>query len=114
MEIINIGTDIEEVKRIARLNAGTLERVFTREELAYAREKANPPQHLAARFAAKEAVFKTLPFEGIALKKIEIIKEEGQKPRVEVKDKRAAKINFKLSLSHTKDYACAVVLAYKK
>jgi holo-[acyl-carrier protein] synthase len=114
MEIINIGIDIEEVARIARLKKAALTRVFTEAELAYSLPKKNAAQHLAARFAAKEAVFKALPFDGVALKKIEIVKDESGKPQAVLHDARAKGIGLKISLSHTQKYAAAFAVAYKK
>ncbi|MDR0645695.1 MAG: holo-ACP synthase [Elusimicrobiota bacterium] len=112
MRIINIGADIEEVARFKRLGKKTLERIFTPAELKYCLSKKNYAECLSARFAAKEAVFKALPFDGIMLKKIEITKDENNKPQISVHDKRAGNISFKISLSHTKNYALAFVIAY--
>lgn len=114
MEIINIGIDLEEVSRFSILDKKLLARLFTVAELKYALSKKNYAQHLAVRFAAKEAVFKALPFDKIALKKIEIIKDKAGAPNVNVSDERAKNIGFKISLSHTDNYATAVVLVYKK
>jgi holo-[acyl-carrier protein] synthase len=114
MEIINIGTDIEEVARIKKLPEKTLRRVFTRAELDYCLAKKNSAQHLAARFAAKEAVFKALPFDAVALKKIEVIKDKNNKPQIVLRDGRAKDIVFKVSLSHTAKYAAAFIIALKK
>lgn len=113
MQIVNIGTDIEEVSRFENLDDKILQRLFTKEELAYSLKKKNQAQHLAVRFAAKEAVFKALPFEEIALKKIEVIRKQGCKPEIVVHDKRAKDLIFKLSLSHTKNNAVAFVIVLK-
>jgi len=113
MQIINIGTDIEEVRRFENLDKKILQRLFTKEELDYSLKSKNKAQHLAVRFAAKEAVFKALPFDGIALKKIEIIRSPGAKPQIIVKDNRAKDLTFKLSLSHTKNNAVAFVIVLK-
>lgn len=110
MQIINIGTDIEEVGRFLNLDKKVLNRLFTKEELAYCLKSKNYAQHLAARFAAKEAVFKALPFEKIALKKIEVVRKAGSKPQIVIHDERAKKLICKLSLSHTKTNAVAFVL----
>ena len=114
MQIVNIGTDIEEVRRFTKLDKKVLERLFTKEELAYCLKSKNSAQHLAVRFAAKEAVFKALPFEELALKKIEVIRKLGQKPQIIVHDKRAGNLTFKLSLSHTKNQAVAFVIVLKE
>ena len=59
-----VGTDIVAVGRIAALmhDSGTtfLERWFTPREIDYCSSKAVPSRHFAARFAAKEAVVKSL------------------------------------------------------
>jgi len=113
-DIIGIGVDLEETARVSRLKKPALQRVFTAAELEYCMAFKNSAERLAARFAAKEAVFKALPFDAVALKKIEIIKDKSGKPAVAVHDKRAKNILFKLSLSHTKKYAAAFVIAYLK
>ena len=58
---IKTGVDIIEVQRIKnamdRWKNRFLEFVFTDKEIAYANKHKYPEQHLAARFAAKEAFF---------------------------------------------------------
>src|SRR5258706_899697 len=58
----SLGVDIEEVKRFEKLlrNKRFLNRVFTKEEIAYCFSKKNQAQHFAVRFAAKEAVLKAM------------------------------------------------------
>ncbi len=114
MEIINIGTDIEDVSRFENLDTKVLNRLFTEEELKYCGTKKNKAPHLAVRYCAKEAVFKALPFDKIAFKKIQVLNDKSGAPIVTVKDKRAKDLCFKISLSHTKNLAQAVVLVYKK
>lgn len=61
--IVGIGMDVVEIGRIrnlARRHSAFLTRTFAPCELHHCQEKANPFPHLAARFAAKEAVFKAL------------------------------------------------------
>ena len=114
MEIVNIGTDIEEVSRFENLDTKVLKRLFTDKEISYCSSKKNAAQHFAARYSAKEAVFKALPFDKIAFKKIEISNNKAGAPQVKVRDKRADNLHFKISLSHTKNLVQAVVLIYKK
>ena len=114
MEIVNIGTDIEEVSRFEGLDKKALERLFTPQEIAYCTSKKNAAQHFAVRYSAKEAVFKALPFAEIAFKNIEITNTKDGAPQVKVNDARAAGLQFKISLSHTDNLAQATVLIYKK
>ncbi|MGH2957049.1 MAG: holo-ACP synthase, partial [Solirubrobacterales bacterium] len=58
-----VGIDLIEIERVERAlerRPRLAERLFTRAELDYARARARPGRHLAARFAAKEAVIKAL------------------------------------------------------
>ena len=62
--IIGTGVDIVEISRIKnaakKWKKSFLEKIFTDKELEYSNEKTSSYQHLAARFAAKEAVLKAL------------------------------------------------------
>src|SRR4029077_16413366 len=62
MGIIGIGVDLVECSRIQhsldRFGERFLHRVFTDGEIAYSNSMKFPARHLAARFAAKEAVSK--------------------------------------------------------
>jgi holo-[acyl-carrier protein] synthase len=60
---IRIGTDVIAVERIEKLissDSGFQEQVFTARELSYCHRRRRPGDHLAARFAVKEAVLKAL------------------------------------------------------
>ena len=58
------GVDIIEISRIKKSMdryAGKFEeKIFTPQEIEYCRSQANPCKHFAGRFAAKEAVLKSL------------------------------------------------------
>jgi len=62
MSVLGIGVDLVECARIERsiesFGAKFLHRVFTDGEVAYSMSMKFPARHLAARFAAKEAVSK--------------------------------------------------------
>lgn len=113
MSGISLGVDIVEVRRVARLvkSPRFVERVFTKREVAYCRDKKNAAQHFAVRFAAKEAVYKALGQPGVAHKEISVKNDPSGKPRVELA-KRLKRFESRLSLtlSHTVDYAVAVAL----
>jgi len=115
-----IGIDIVEIKRLARVSKkwgkSFLSKIYTAKELKYARSKRFPYQHLAARFAAKEAIFKALgevEKDFVGWKNIEILNDAYGKPSVhwhgkakEVVKKRKLK-TVAISLSHTENYAVA-------
>jgi holo-[acyl-carrier protein] synthase len=116
-----VGIDIVSVARIERLvreRGGTfLPRWFTPAEIDYCAGKARPSRHLAARFAAKEAVVKALPAdpEGpLAWRCIEILPVVGGGPRVRLTGAvreaavRAGVGEIRVSLSHCDEYATAV------
>ncbi len=61
--MIGIGVDVVDIERFRRSLARTptmRERLFTDVELAYVAPQADPVPSLAARFAAREAVMKSL------------------------------------------------------
>lgn len=63
--ILGIGTDLVEPARLAeRLNRSPALRakLFAQVEIAYCEQMADPAQHFAGRFAAKEALLKALGF----------------------------------------------------
>ena len=87
---MEIGIDIVEVKRIARLtkNKAFLKRVFTPEEITYCSKKINKAEHYAVRFAAKEAVWKALGMGGLSLKSISVKNRPNGKPEALIKGKK--------------------------
>ena len=61
--IVGIGVDVVEIDRIRKIaerRKGFLSKIFVPEEIEYCQSRRNPYPHFAARFAAKEAVFKAL------------------------------------------------------
>jgi len=76
------GVDVVAISRIADLitefEDSFRERVFTPEERAYCENRGHPPQHYAARWAAKEAFLKTLAeaSPGVPTGAIEIVRRE--------------------------------------
>ena len=123
---IKCGTDIIEIDRIKESIEETdgkfCERVYTKNEIEYCESKKNQKyQHYAARFAAKEAVFKAISEllqskYNISWQDIEIINDDNGKPHVNIlkKDIMQNIENIDLSISHCKLYATAnVVVLYK-
>ncbi len=117
--IEGIGVDIVSVERIAEVykKHGTrfLEKIFTPEEIHYCTGKRNPAEHLAARFAAKEALAKALPSEKRpGWQQVEIIPGTNG-PRVKVRGEQSCLSgNIKLSMSHERKWAVAMVLISKE
>ena len=110
-----IGIDLIEIDRLERAlerRPRLAERLFTDEELSYARARARPGRHLAARFAAKEAVVKALGMGGFGLREIEIV--AGEPPRVSLHGRAAEAatgLELAVSLTHSRDNAAAVAIA---
>lgn len=115
MPILGVGTDIVETERIASVcerEPSFVERVFTQTERDYALSKPSKYLHLAARFAAKEAVAKALggPF---SWSEVEVVNNPDGKPMVNLYGRAKAAANgatVHLSVSHTKRYASAVAV----
>lgn len=120
---IKTGIDIIEIDRVKKSIENTenfRERVYTKKEIEYCESKKSQKyQHYAARFAAKEAVFKAISecLENkyqISLKDIEIINDSNGRPYVNLINIDTIKLeNIDLSISHCKKYAVAnVVICY--
>ena len=116
----SVGVDIIEIERIEavlrRHGQRFLKRVYTPAEQAYCRGRV---PELAGRFAAKEAVSKALGtgLRGIAWQEMEILGDERGKPLVRLHGRAKARADelglaeFTVSLSHSRDYAVAFVMA---
>ncbi len=116
--IIGTGVDIIEVRRlrqaVERWGRGFLERVFTREELKNAKNRASLYQHLAGRFAAKEAVFKALGDIHLTWKDVQILNDKEGRPRCVLLRDKDRKKEVQVSISHVKNYAVANAIITQK
>lgn len=122
--IKGIGTDIIDIARIKKILAGDskknfIAKVFSDEEIGYCESKHFREIHYAARFAAKEAVFKALGTGyrgGMSWTDISVKNDELGKPAIELSGKTLEHFNLKkyrsihISLSHTKEYAVSFVI----
>jgi holo-[acyl-carrier protein] synthase len=111
---LGVGIDLIEIERVERAlerRPRLADRLFTSGELAYARGRARPGRHLAARFAAKEAVIKALG-QGLPLREIEVV--AGEPPQLQLHG-RAAEVagdaEIAISLTHSRESAAAVAIA---
>ncbi|MCL5735163.1 MAG: NAD(P)H-hydrate dehydratase [Actinobacteria bacterium] len=107
--------DVERFRRALDRHPGLEARVFTRAELDYCHSRGKPHLHLAARFAAKEAVGKLLGSGVLSWQEIEV---SGDPPRQIVMHGRTALLADSLgigpvsvSLSHVDSLAGASVAA---
>ncbi|MFI5311727.1 MAG: holo-ACP synthase [Gemmatimonadales bacterium] len=122
--IAGVGVDIVEIARVERMIGGkgdrVLARLFTADEVAYARMRARPAMHLAARLAAKEAAFKALAGTAdarlIGWREVEVVPREAHAPTLRFHgraDARARELEIQhvwLSLTHSDVTAGAVVV----
>ena len=124
MRIVGHGIDIVSVARIARMlddhDERFLERCFTPSEREYAMSQRRAPEHLAARFAAKEAILKALGTgltNGIQWTDVEIVRSATGRPeaRLHAGALRIAQElgigEWRLSMSHSDDAAVASAIA---
>ena len=115
---ISCGTDIIEIERIKKsiidLEDKFLNKIFTEKEITYCMSKKNQRyQHFAARFAAKEAVFKSISKKvnnKLEWKNIEITNDINGKPYVNLKYDIKEIENIDISISHCKEYAVATAI----
>ncbi len=123
--ILGIGIDIVDVGRIRsiykRHGKRFFKRIFTPGEITYCLKKQDPVPSLAARFAAKEALVKSLGTGfsgGISFKDIDVERSSAQ-PRIiltgKAKDQalKMGVVGIYLSLSHERGQAVAVVILEK-
>ena len=118
--ILGTGIDIVETRRIAavleQFGERFLNRLFLDTEIAYARSMKKADLHLAARFAAKEAISKAFGTgigEQLGWKDMEILRRDTGEPYVVMHGKGLALMKSRgataihVSLSHTDGYAAA-------
>ena len=116
--MLYIGNDIVEVDRIHKLikknGDGFLHHIFTKKEIEFCSSKQNPEIHYSGRFSAKESIKKALLsaklIDTIPLKKIEIIRQIGESPQVNILSEIVEDISIRVSISHSEKYATAVAI----
>ena len=124
MNVLRTGIDLIEVNRLGsqkpEIRERFIERVYTEAERAYCGDN---PQHLAGRFAAKEAVSKALGcgIGDVDWQEIEILNDASGAPVLTLRGRaaeRAAREGLTLwsvSITHVKEMAaaCAVAMGEK-
>ena len=120
--ILGVGIDEVEMERMTlslQKDSGLKERLFTPDEVSYCESRKHAMQHLAARFAAKEAFAKALGTgiaEGLSFRDIEIVQNGDGKPSLtlhgrarEIAEGRGVS-SIHVSLTHTSVRASAIVV----
>jgi holo-[acyl-carrier protein] synthase len=123
MSVLGIGVDLVENARIehslGRFGDRFLQRVFTPGEIAYSQSMKFPARHLAARFAAKEAVSKAFGTgigKAMGWKDIDVGRKASGEPFVTLEggakklaeERKVSKVL--ITLSHTEHHAMAVIV----
>lgn len=121
--MLSTGIDIVEIKRIqkAMKNPRFLERILGRAEYLELHARKFPAQSVAANFCAKEAFSKSLGtgIRGFELSEVEVLRDAGGKPYFKLSGgalQLAVEkgLSFSVSLTHSRDYAAAVVVAQEE
>lgn len=123
-EIISNGVDIVKVERIEKILTKTykdafLNKIFNTEEIEYFKNKNYDAKSISGYFAVKEAIMKTLKkgMDKTSFRDITILKTEDNSPFVKLKGNAKKYMiennihDFKISISHEKEYAIAFVIA---
>lgn len=120
---VRVGVDVLEVDRLARLvtdNPGITDTLFTEREHTYCLAKRRRYEHMAARFAAKEAVLKAFGTgmgQRMRWTDVEVVNGVTGKPLIHLHGEVAAwarahgLADLDVSLSHTTTVAIAQVVA---
>lgn len=121
MRIIGLGVDLAEVSRVRRLldkyGERFLERCFTDHEQRYASRFPDPSARLAARFAGKEAVMKSLSTGWRRLRWTDIEISGGGPPRVRLNGLAARRAEMLgvtdvlVTITHTDENALVLAVA---
>jgi holo-[acyl-carrier protein] synthase len=116
---MRLGLDLIEIERVRRAlerhGKSFRDRCFTAAEQAYCEGKANPAQHYAGRFAAKEAVGKALGT-GVHFTWKEIEISGRPKPGVQLSGRTALAAEhlgasrIDVSMTHSRELAAAVAV----
>ena len=126
MGIGGIGTDIVEIERIKKVvqrkGDRFLNRIFTESERTFCSGRLDPFPCLAARFAAKEAVFKSLGtgLTGCRWIDVEVIRNGNVAPEIVLRGgawelaQRTGIDRVLISISHDRGRALAFALAVKQ
>ncbi len=128
MKILGIGVDVVSNKRIQLLikNKNFIKRIFGPNELKFSEKKIDKINYFAKRFAAKEALSKSLGTgirNNLSFKDIEVLNDKMGKPfffkskkidHIVKKKFKLKKYDLFLSLSDEKNYSIAFTILIKR
>ena len=117
MSDLYIGTDLIDIDRIdssiEKYQYKFLDKIFSIKEQDYCQSKSNPSIHYAGKFAAKEAIIKSIKSSGydkpIEFKSIIILNNVDGSPYCTID--LSFKVSVKVSISHTENHAVAFAIA---
>jgi holo-[acyl-carrier protein] synthase len=114
-----VGIDLVEISRIKKSiqNPRFCGRVLGVTEYSQLEMRGFPVQSIAASFSAKEAFAKALGtgIRGFSLDEVELLRDSSGRPDLKLSGRAleiadARKLRFSVSVTHTKEYAAAVVI----
>lgn len=123
---LQVGCDvcrIETFENMLKEEPAAVDRIFNPEERQYAMSQKRPAEHLAAVFAAKEALGKAVrepALLGKYYREVTVAHHSGGAPSLRLSGQLADTLSAEgifvtdLSISHDGDYAMAAVLVEKK
>ena len=128
MKILGIGVDIVENSRIKKSLKNNLfvKRIFSNSEILIAKNLKDKKNYYTKRFAAKEALAKSIGTgfrNNLNFKDISIVNDKMGKPSFIISEKikkiikkefKVSSFNFFLSISDEKKYSIAYVILQKK
>jgi holo-[acyl-carrier protein] synthase len=124
MNVLGVGIDLVDIHRVeemlARREEQALQKLLTEAERAFVLAQPVPARHVAARIAAKEAVYKALQSlpeaRGVGWQDIEVLRSDHGRPSIRLHgvaaelDRTSGPLIIELSLSHSEMTAGAVAV----
>jgi holo-[acyl-carrier protein] synthase len=128
MNVLGVGIDLMDIGRVramlSRREEQALTRLLTEAERAFVQGQPDPARHLAARIAAKEAVYKALQSlpgtRGVGFHDIEVVRSDHGRPSIRLHgtaatvDAEQGPLVIELSISHSDLTAGAVAIVGRR
>ena len=112
----SMGIDIVNVSRFKKKplnnNLDFYKKIFSDSEINYCKKFSSPYEHFAGKFAIKESVIKAV-LDKIPLKNI-CVSNSKNRPRIKINERLNEKYDFIISISHEKEFAVGIVIAFRK